>query len=146
MLSKGTLILFSLAIFEGLVHCQSSTPSASTIYFPQAATTSVYSAATTLPYHKNASYPYLGQAPAQAAFPSLSPPTGPKCVVVPLGWGQDDSSQILAAVDKCGTNGTITLPAPYVYTVSKRMHMKLENARFEIFGTLSFTPDLVSDS
>jgi len=73
----------------------------------------------------------------------LSIPSGLECVVTPLGWGQDDSSQILAAVEQCGTNGTITLPAPYVYTISHRMHMYLENARFEIFGSLSFTPDLV---
>ncbi|KIV85759.1 hypothetical protein PV11_01419 [Exophiala sideris] len=138
----SVLLVAGLAFFAGQVYPKTSTPTASTIPFPQAATTSVYSAETTLPYHKNASYPYLGQAPAQAAFPSLSSPTGSRCVVTPLGWGQDDSSQILAAVEECGVNGTITLPAPYVYTISHRMHMYLENARFEIYGTLLFTPDL----
>lgn len=134
----NTCILVSGLGFVSQILAQST----STFLFPQEASTSVYSPQTTLPYHKNASYPHLGQAPAEAAFPESPSPRGPRCIVTPLGWGQDDSSQILAAVEKCGINGTITLPAPYVYTVSRRMYMKLENARFEIFGTLSFTPDL----
>jgi polygalacturonase len=48
----------------------------------------------------------------------------------------------MAAVEKCGIDGTITLPAPYVYTISQRLYMKLVRARLNIFGTLSFTPDL----
>lgn len=114
----------------------------STIYFPEAATTSVYSAETTLPLHKNASYPYLGQVvPASEA--AYAPGSGSRCVVIPCGWGLDDSSQILAAVERCGVNGTITLPAPYIYTISRRMYMRLSNSRLEILGTLSFTPDLL---
>ncbi|KAF8852321.1 pectin lyase-like protein [Acephala macrosclerotiorum] len=46
--------------------------------------------------------------------------SGSRCVVIPCGWGLDDSSQILAAVERCGVNGTITLPAPYIYTISRR--------------------------
>ncbi|KAF2102614.1 pectin lyase-like protein [Rhizodiscina lignyota] len=64
------------------------------------------------------------------------------CIVTPLGWGQDDSSQILAAVSACGTGGTITLPAPYVYTIRKRLLMRLVGATLNVFGTLSFVPDL----
>lgn len=63
--------------------------------------------------------------------------------MTPLGFGKDDSSNILAAVQQCGTDGIITLPAPFVYTISHRMHMKLQNARLEVFGTLSFEPDLL---
>ncbi|KIW26644.1 uncharacterized protein PV07_06463 [Cladophialophora immunda] len=137
MFPKSSILLWIIG-FGSLAFGSGS----STIHFPQAATTSIYSPQTTLPYHKNASYPYLGQAPAQAAFPLSPTPSGPKCMVTPLGWGQDDSSQILAAVQRCGINGTITLPAPYVYTISRRMHMNLQNSRLEIFGTLSFTPDL----
>jgi galacturan 1,4-alpha-galacturonidase len=114
----------------------------SVIYFPEAATTSVYSVETTIPLHKNSSYPYLGQV-APTSDTVSTKPSGPTCIVIPYGWGRDDSSQILAAVDRCGTNGTIILPAPYVYTISRRMHFKLSRARFEILGTLSFTPDLL---
>lgn len=64
------------------------------------------------------------------------------CIVTPHGWGIDDSPAILAAVDRCGTDGIITLPAPYVYTISQRMYMKLIRARLEILGTLSFTANL----
>ena len=114
-----------------------------TVHFPQAATTPVYSSETTLPYLKNASYPYLGRAPAKAILPTHPSPRGPHCVVIPRGFGIDDSTQILAAVERCGINGTITLPAPHVYTISRRMHMRLEHARLEVFGTLSFEPDLL---
>jgi hypothetical protein len=48
-----------------------------------------------------------------------------ECTVTPLGWGQDDSGQIMVAAEKCGTDRIITLPAPYVYTVSQRLYMKL---------------------
>ncbi|KAF2164205.1 glycoside hydrolase family 28 protein [Zasmidium cellare ATCC 36951] len=65
------------------------------------------------------------------------------CIVTPYGWGRDDSSQILAATQKCARNSVITLPAPFVYTISRRMYMKLDNVRLEILGTLSFTPDLL---
>lgn len=144
MLAKTLLLLFGLGRAP-VVSAQSSAlgNSTSTIYFPQASTVSVSSPQTTLPYHKNASYPYLGQAPAKAGFPTSPSPKGSKCVVIPLGWGQDDSSQILAAVERCGINGTINLPAPYVFTISRRMHMRLENSRLEVFGTLLFSPDLI---
>jgi hypothetical protein len=64
------------------------------------------------------------------------------CIVTPHGWGVDDSPSILAAVERCGTDGVIKLPAPYVYTISQRMYMNLNRARLEIHGTLSFTADL----
>lgn len=113
-----------------------------TIHFPGAATSSIYSAETTLPLHKNASYPYLGSVtPYSEPTPALGSKS--KCIVIPYGWGHDDSSQILAAVERCGVNGTITLPAPHVYTISRRMYMRLSNARVEILGTLSFTSDLL---
>lgn len=125
-----------------VLQCSGLNNATSTFYFPQAAATSILSTETTLPYHKNTSYPYLGQAPTRIGFPSSPSPNGTECIVTPLGWGRDDSSQILAAVEQCGINGTIILPAPYVFTISRRMYMKLQNARLQIFGTLSFTPDL----
>lgn len=113
------------------------------IFFPEASsnTTSAASAQATLPLSRNSSFPKLGS--ANSGGYGEPRPTGPRCIVIPYGWGRDDSSQILSAVEKCGVNGTITLPAPFVYTISRRMYMHLSNARLEILGTLSFTPDLL---
>ncbi|THW88403.1 pectin lyase-like protein [Aureobasidium pullulans] len=49
---------------------------------------------------------------------------------------------ILKAVELCGNGGTITLPAPYTYTISSRLYMRLTRARLNVHGLLSFTPDL----
>ncbi|KAH8901491.1 pectin lyase-like protein [Thozetella sp. PMI_491] len=77
---------------------------------------------------------------------SRSPPTPAStisvCTVTPLGWGRDDAPQIMAAAEACGEDGVIELPAPYVYTISSRLYMKLVRATLNVFGTLSFTPDL----
>ena len=67
---------------------------------------------------------------------------GARCEVIPLGWGRDDSAQIMRAAELCGTGGIITLPAPYTYTISSRLYMKLDRARLNVHGILSFTPDL----
>lgn len=64
------------------------------------------------------------------------------CVVTPLGWDLDDAPQIQAAVEKCGINGTITLPAPFVYNIKSRLFMKLVSSKLNILGTLSFAADL----
>lgn len=64
------------------------------------------------------------------------------CEVIPLGWGRDDSAQIMKAAALCGNGGTITLPAHYTYTISQRLYMQLNNARLNVHGILSFTPDL----
>ena len=65
-----------------------------------------------------------------------------ECTVIPQGWGRDDSNQILSAVQKCGKNGVINLPAPYVYTIRSRLYMNLEHARLNVHGTMSFAPDI----
>lgn len=65
-----------------------------------------------------------------------------ECIVKPLGFGRDDSAHILDAVALCGQGGTITLPAPYVYTVSQRLYMHLDHARLNVYGIMSFTPNL----
>lgn len=33
-------------------------------------------------------------------------------------------------------------PCTHVYTIFQRVYFRLENAKFKIFGTISFTPDL----
>jgi hypothetical protein len=144
MLNWNSLFVMLIAVALAacaLHHGDDSSKPTPIIYFPEAATTSVYSSETTLPLNKNSSFPYLGK--ASSSFEISPYPSGPRCVVTPYGWGIDDSSQILSAVERCGINGTITFPAPYVYTISRRIYMKLENARLEIFGTLSFTADLL---
>lgn len=65
-----------------------------------------------------------------------------RCKVIPHGAGRDDSSQIHEAVKKCGKDGIIELPAPYVYTIAKRLYTKLSNARLNVYGTLSFSDNL----
>ncbi|KIW98394.1 uncharacterized protein Z519_00054 [Cladophialophora bantiana CBS 173.52] len=109
MLTTALTLLCALGyVSSSFAKSSPSSNGSSTVYFRQAATTS-------------------------AAFPYTPSPNGLKCIVTPLGRDRDDSSQILAAVQKCGINGTITLPALYVYTISRRMHMNLQNARLEIF-------------
>lgn len=114
-----------------------------TLHFPEAASTSLSSVATTLPYHKNGSVTGFDKKNCTSHARPCSSVYTYHCIVQPLGWGRDDSSQILAAVERCGKDGIITFPAPFVYTIARRMHMKLDNARLEIFGTWSFTPDLL---
>lgn len=69
---------------------------------------------------------------------------GHTCTVTPLGNGQDDVPNILAAVDKCGRvpGGKVVLPYPYVYRINQRMTTQLENATLEIGGTLLFSDDI----
>lgn len=89
----------------------------------------------TLPLHKEDAKPIQTSWPEQQW-------TDEECIVKPLGWGRDDSSQIQEAVLRCGKGGTITLPAPYTYTISNRMYTQLHDAKLNIHGLLSFTPDL----
>lgn len=110
----------------------------STVY-PNFTTTSVSVKQSTIPLPAPSGY-VLGSKvtrPKASAASNIS-----VCTVTPLGWGRDDSSQIMAAAQACGTDGIITLPAPYVYTISQRMYMKLVRAQLNVFGTLSFTPNL----
>ncbi|THX70632.1 pectin lyase-like protein [Aureobasidium pullulans] len=92
----------------------------------------------TLPLHLGPTYP-TSSSLATSAEPHA---VHTQCEVVPLGWGRDDAPQILKAVELCGNGGTITLPAPYTYTISSRLYMRLTRARLNVHGILSFTPDL----
>ncbi|THW16823.1 pectin lyase-like protein [Aureobasidium pullulans] len=115
-------ILF-LSVCAAELECASRTPTAS-----QA----------TLPLHLGPTYP-TSSSRATSAKPHT---VHTQCEVVPLGWGRDDAPQILKAVELCGNGGTITLPAPYTYTISSRLYMRLTRARLNVHGLLSFTPDL----
>ncbi|TIA40494.1 pectin lyase-like protein [Aureobasidium pullulans] len=92
----------------------------------------------TLPLHLGPTCP-TSSSLATSAEPHI---VHTQCEVVPLGWGRDDAPQILKAVELCGNGGTITLPAPYTYTISSRLYMRLTHARLNVHGLLSFTPDL----
>lgn len=139
-----SLLLSSVPLYA--VVAASSTNCTPTFWYPAAATSSLASSPTALPLFKNASFPYLGTVSTTAINKTdkiRDSAYKNHCIVVPHGRSRDDSSQILAAVDRCGKNGIITLPAPYVYTISRRMYLKLENARLEVLGTISLTPDLL---
>ncbi|RDW92671.1 hypothetical protein BP5796_02065 [Coleophoma crateriformis] len=109
-------------------------------YHPDFATRTVSVPQLTLPLTAATDY-VLGGSVSSRTAPSPASVV-PVCTVIPHGWGRDDAQQILAAVEACGTDGEITLPAPYVYTIASRLYMKLVRAKLNIFGTLSFTPDI----
>ncbi|THX41410.1 pectin lyase-like protein [Aureobasidium pullulans] len=117
----STILFLSVCAAE--LECASRTPTAS-----QA----------TLPLHLGPTYP-TSSSLATSAEPHT---VHTQCEVVPLGWGRDDAPQILKAVELCGNGGTITLPAPYTYTISSPLYMRLTRARLNVHGLLSFTPDL----
>ncbi|THW92252.1 pectin lyase-like protein [Aureobasidium pullulans] len=117
----STILFLSVCAAE--LECASRTPTAS-----QA----------TLPLHLGPTYP-TSSSLATSAEPHT---VHTQCEVVPLGWGRDDAPQILKAVELCSNGGTITLPAPYTYTISSRLYMRLTRTRLNVHGLLSFTPDL----
>lgn len=129
---------FVLAASACADHCDGSGPIPTYASFPTACNTAPQM---TITYAPPAGYT-LGKRPAASKSTSTKTSVVAECTVTPLGWDRDDSGQIMAAVEKCGTDGIITLPAPYVYTISQRMYMKLVRGQLNIFGTLSFTPDL----
>lgn len=78
------------------------------------------------------------------------------CTITPLGNDQDDSEQILSAVAKCGTHGTLVFPENQTYrrvntllvslsptshsflqSIQKLMIWNLTNAHVDLHGTLS---------
>lgn len=78
------------------------------------------------------------------------------CNLRPLGAGRDDTGQILAAIDRCGTSGVVNL-APGVFNITqyvgsislnfltfenRKMTWTLNNAVVHLHGTLSFVPDV----
>lgn len=60
------------------------------------------------------------------------------CVVIPRGGGRDDTEAIEAAVARCGRGGTVTLPAPYVYTIQKVLHTELYDSTMEVLLLYAF--------
>jgi galacturan 1,4-alpha-galacturonidase len=131
----------TLVCLVGLAQASSVTSvRAQFTYYPDFGTKTVSASQVTLGLAAPSGY-LLGGSVTSKAQPTKATAVA-ICTVTPLGWGRDDSSQIMAAVEACGTDGEIILPAPYVYTISSRLSMKLVRSKLSILGTLSFTPNL----
>ncbi|EIN14755.1 hypothetical protein PUNSTDRAFT_154787 [Punctularia strigosozonata HHB-11173 SS5] len=64
-----------------------------------------------------------------------------QCHLKPLGKGKDDTSQIEAAITKCG-HGGITTFAEGEYNITRKMTWHLKNSEVHLNGYLSFIPDI----
>ncbi|EGO26829.1 glycoside hydrolase family 28 protein [Serpula lacrymans var. lacrymans S7.9] len=63
------------------------------------------------------------------------------CTLRPLGAGEDDTDQVLAAIDSCGQYGTTIFEAGE-YNITRKMTWNLVSSRVEMHGYLSFQPDI----
>lgn len=63
------------------------------------------------------------------------------CTVHARGNGANDAPAILAAVERCGSGGTIILPS-HNYTIAQPLTTHLDHATLQIHGYLSFTADI----
>lgn len=123
-----------------LIAAATTCGSTATTYWPEFSTTQVYEPQITLPAAPEGYSSGDNLGPAEYTPTTVLSPA--ECTVIPLGWDTDDSLQLLATVDACGTDGTITLLAHYVYTIGRRLYMHLVRTRLNIFGTLSFVPNI----
>ncbi|KAI0029681.1 pectin lyase-like protein [Vararia minispora EC-137] len=64
------------------------------------------------------------------------------CVLSPLGDGQDDTERVLAVVQECGNNGTITLREGNFNITSRKMQWDLFGTKVDLFGFLNFHPNV----
>jgi galacturan 1,4-alpha-galacturonidase len=79
---------------------------------------------------------------AAASVAAVSLPDPSKvCNVKPLGHGRDDTSQVQAAIDKCGHFGTTSFAAG-VYNITRKMTWDLQSAKVDLRGYLNFQPDI----
>ncbi|KAI0750513.1 pectin lyase fold/virulence factor [Fomes fomentarius] len=63
------------------------------------------------------------------------------CYLRPFGEGLDDTDQIEAAIARCGHGGT-TVFGPGQYNVTRKMTWNLSHSRVDLYGYLSFVPDI----
>ncbi|KAF8495592.1 pectin lyase-like protein [Gautieria morchelliformis] len=78
---------------------------------------------------------------AAASYFMINGVQGEQCSLSPSGLGQDDTTQILAAIAKCGHNGHTTF-APGDYNITRKMTWDLDSATVDLRGTLNFVPDI----
>ncbi|EIW80129.1 hypothetical protein CONPUDRAFT_180594 [Coniophora puteana RWD-64-598 SS2] len=62
------------------------------------------------------------------------------CNLSPLGAGQDDTDQVMAAIEQCGDGG-LTVFEEGEYNITRKMTWNLTSSRVELHGYLSFQPD-----
>ncbi|TDL17667.1 pectin lyase-like protein [Rickenella mellea] len=79
---------------------------------------------------------------AFCVFFSLAVSTFAKtCTISPLGPGKDDTDHVMSAITSCGQNGNTVIQAGN-YNITKKMTWNLANSQVDLFGTLSFNPDI----
>ncbi|KII91667.1 glycoside hydrolase family 28 protein [Plicaturopsis crispa FD-325 SS-3] len=66
---------------------------------------------------------------------------GKTCRIRPLGAGKDDTTQVEAAIAKCGKHGHTILEAGD-YNITRKMTWNLANSKVDLYGYLSFQPDI----
>lgn len=62
---------------------------------------------------------------------------GDKCLVVPLGGGQDDGPNILSALSQCNNGGTVVLDRYYVVN-TVLVHEPLKDVKIELSGVCEY--------
>ncbi|KAJ7224758.1 pectin lyase fold/virulence factor [Mycena rebaudengoi] len=63
------------------------------------------------------------------------------CILSPRGVGLDDTDQVLAAITECGHGGSTVLQEG-VYNITRKMTWDLVDAKVDLHGLLSFTPNV----
>ncbi|KAK7023893.1 pectin lyase fold/virulence factor [Favolaschia claudopus] len=75
------------------------------------------------------------------AILAKSPSPTRTCTIAPLGSGRDDTSQVLGAIARCGHGGHTVLRKG-IYNITRKMTWDLVDSKVDLFGHLSFTPDI----
>ncbi|CAD6572553.1 MAG: hypothetical protein TREMPRED_000571, partial [Tremellales sp. Tagirdzhanova-0007] len=63
------------------------------------------------------------------------------CTLHALGGTQDDSDNLVSAVNQCGKNGVITLPDP-IYNLNKVLNLTLSNCTIDFYGFIKYSDDI----
>jgi len=63
------------------------------------------------------------------------------CILKAVGGAEDDSDNLAAAVDMCGTDGIIELRDD-VYNMNKVLNLTLHNAQVDFYGFLKYSDDI----
>lgn len=85
-------------------------------------------------------------ASASGPLPIISPRSpsisGKVCNLTPLGAGQDDVPQILAAFESCNDGGTVVFPENTTFHIATRLNPVLRDVTIDWRGTWLFSDDL----
>jgi len=75
-------------------------------------------------------------------FTFVNAQDGKSCHLRPLGHGKDDTTQVQAAISKCGHHGTTSF-APGMYNITRKLNWDLVSAKVDLRGTLNFPPNIL---